>query len=90
MGLIIAITLAIVFGGLQFLLLWKGVRSLAKGRLNVVYFIIQFFCPLVGLSLCVWLAKEFLFMSASIICGIMLVSAIVYKINTQKQNRKKV
>ncbi len=90
MKLIIAVTLAIVFGGLQFFLLWKGIRSMAEGQLNVLYFFAQFFCPLVGLGLCVWLARDWLVLTASIICGILLISAIVYKIHTQKHARKKV
>lgn len=90
MDIIIAIVLAITFGGLQFFLLWKGICSMAKGQLNTFYFVAQFFCPLIGLGLCVWLAKEWLVLSATIICGILIVGAIAYRIYIQKQARKEV
>ncbi|WP_317855557.1 hypothetical protein [Chakrabartyella piscis] len=90
MELIVAIVLAIVFGGLQFFLLWKGIRSMANHQLKIFYFVAQFFCPLVALGLCVWLAKDWLVLSASIICGILVVGAIAYKVYMQKQERRKV
>lgn len=90
MDLIIAILIGIAFGGLQFFLLFKGIRSMAKGHLNVLYFVAQFFCPFVGLGLCVWLAKSWLILAASIICGILFIGAIAYKIYIQKENGKKV
>ncbi len=78
MGFIIAIVLATVFGGLQFFLLWKGVCAMEQGRPRALYFAAQFLCPIVALGLCVWLAKEWLILTATIICAILIVDALVH------------
>lgn len=83
MDVCVAILIGLAFGGLQFFLLFRGVRSVANGHINVLYFIVQFFCPFIGLGLCVWLAKSQLILAASIICGILFVGAIGYMIYTK-------
>ncbi|MFI3312475.1 MAG: hypothetical protein R3Y62_01170 [Eubacteriales bacterium] len=85
MDIIIATLIGLTFGGLQFFLLFRGVRSVAKGNMNALYFIAQFFCPFLGLGLCVWLAKSQLILAASIICGILFLGAIGYMIDTRKK-----
>lgn len=90
MEIIIAVALGLGFGVLQFFLLWEGIQSMIRGKLNPIYFIVQFFCPFVGLGLCVYLAKDYLVLSGTIICSILFIGAAVYKIYIQKQDRKRV
>ncbi len=89
MELLIAIGLAVLFGLTQYGLLLLGVRSMARGQMNVLYFVAQFFCPLVGLGLCAWLAIDQLVVCATIICGILFVGAACYYIYVKKNQGKK-
>ncbi len=85
--MIVAIVLGLVFGPLEFYLLFKGVRTVAKGQMNVLYFIAQFFCPLVALGLCAWLAPAHLLLCATILVAVLFVGAIGYYVYIRKQGK---
>ncbi len=85
--MIVAIVLGLVFGLLEFFLLFKGVCSVAKGQMNVLYFITQFFCPLIALGLCAWLSPDFLILCATLLASILFIGAIGYYIHIRKQGK---
>lgn len=76
-GAAMGIVIGAVFGALQLSLLVYGVKYLSAGRLKVWPFLLQFFCPLGGLLACAFLARKQLLVCACIICGILIVGAVI-------------
>ena len=74
LNMVWAALLGLVFGAGQCWLLILGVRSLGSERLKIWAFVVQFFCPMVGLLLCAAVLPEGLAacgiaMAAALICG---------------------
>ena len=76
MQTVLAIVLGLTFGAAESSLLIFGVRRLSGGRLTVWPFIVQFLCPLAGLLLCAFLARERLALSAVVMVAVLLAGAV--------------
>lgn len=83
----IGITLAAVFGGLQFYLLTVVTRSVARGKISVLAMVGQFFCPIAGLLLCAFLAKQQLLHCAIGITVILIGGALALLIRSWSRSR---
>ncbi|MGM9522307.1 MAG: hypothetical protein ACI3VB_07510 [Oscillospiraceae bacterium] len=77
MDIILSLAIGIFFGTAQIYLLVLGVRSMGGDKLCVWPLIVQFFCPLLGLLLCAWLAGGQLVLCACVIVGILILGAVV-------------
>ena len=84
----IGILLGLLFGSVQLALLIVGVMSLAAGRLKIWPFVVQFFCPLAGLLLCVWLRKEQLLPCAIAMSAVLIVGAVIAFLRIRSRNTK--
>lgn len=86
MHTLLAIVLGLAFGSLQIYVLILGVRSLGSGKLNVWPFVAQFFCPLVGLLGCAWLATDRLAVCAVAIVAALIVGAVVEVVRLRRKS----
>lgn len=84
----IGILLGLLFGAVQLYLLIVGVQSLAAGRLKIWPFVVQFFCPLAGLSLCAWLWMEQLLPCAIAMSAVLIVGAVVTFLRIRSRSTK--
>lgn len=84
----LALVLGLTFGAGQIALLIFGVRRLGAGRLTVWPFIVQFLCPMAGLLLCAFLARERLALSAVAMVAVLLAGA-VWEVLRLRRGREK-
>ena len=80
------ILLGIVFGAVQIYLLILGVRSISGDKLKIWPFVVQFFCPMTGLLLCAFLAREQLLLCACFIVGVLILGALAEFIRNRRKN----
>ena len=88
MQTVLAIVLGLTFGAAEIALLIYGVRRLGAGRLTVWPFIVQFLCPLAGLLLCAFLARERLALCAVIMVAALLSGAVWEVLRLQRGKPK--
>lgn len=88
MQTVLAIVLGLTFGAAESSLLIYGVRRLGAGRLTVWPFIVQFLCPMAGLLLCAFLARERLALCAVIMVAALLSGAVWEVLRLQRGKPK--
>ena len=69
--------IGIVFGVIQFALLFYAVRCITNQNIKILPMLAQFFCPMAGLLLCALVKKEQLLTCAICIIAILLLGAVV-------------
>ena len=90
MHTVIAAAIGVAFGACQIILLIMGVRSLGGERIRIWPFVVQFFCPMAGLLVCAWLARDRLAVCAAIIVAVLLCGAVTEMISIKKRNSRNV
>lgn len=88
MQTVLAIVLGLTFGAAESSLLIYGVRRLSGGRLTVWPFIVQFLCPLAGLLLCAFVARERLALCAVVMVAALLCGAVWEVLRLQRGKPK--
>lgn len=84
----IGAAIGIFFGLAQFALLFIAVRSIARQQFRLLPLIAQFFCPLVGLLLCVLVRREQLLTCAVCIISILLLGAVIELLVQRREKDK--
>lgn len=82
----IGAAIGIIFGLIQFSLLFFAVKSITQQQIKLLPLLGQFFCPLAALLLCALVCREQLLVCAICIISILLLGALV---NIFIQLRKK-
>ena len=76
--------LGVVFGGVQLALLLLAVKIISTGGLKVWPLAAQFLCPIAGLLVCAFVARDQLLICAVTISSLLIIAAAVKFISVRK------
>ena len=83
-----AVILGLVSGLLQLWLLMVGVGFSKKGGIRPLFLVLQFFCPMAGLSLCAWLRIQQLLPCAITMSAVLILGAVATFLRIRLQGSK--